>query len=328
MDWKVILHKGILRGGICILLSAAMILGLILPGTNMKPAQPENPLENESIREISVRKVGDKINELQTIVVPNGGSAAPTEPKEDESEETYPEQTQPNEKVPQETESEEQDIGQGEEGNEDGNQGEEGGEELDLDLAAVMTWYRYGKDAETITCAPSQSVAKHLNTAQLKNNQLKYRFDLTGSDAKFVEITSVDLAEGDSAYREVDEIGTVEIRLPGGTGDRKYTFQVTALAEKKNDEGENVQQPILFFFVLKCEFTMDLEMDLYWKPKNGTERAVTCRPDQAAVFSVQNYDLDGREFHYTTELQGALAGDATRPNPVLNPVRWEKRVAL
>ena len=32
MDWKAILHKGILRGGICILLSAAIVLGLVLPG--------------------------------------------------------------------------------------------------------------------------------------------------------------------------------------------------------------------------------------------------------------------------------------------------------
>ena len=99
MDWKSILQKGILRGGICMLLSAAIVMSLVLPGTNMKPAQPADPLEQESIREISVLKVGDNINELQTIVVPNGGSAAPTEPKE-ESEETDPEETQPNETVP------------------------------------------------------------------------------------------------------------------------------------------------------------------------------------------------------------------------------------
>jgi hypothetical protein len=47
MDWKVILHKGILRGGICILLSAAIVLGLVLPGTNMTQAQPKDPLEND-----------------------------------------------------------------------------------------------------------------------------------------------------------------------------------------------------------------------------------------------------------------------------------------
>ena len=309
MDWKSILHKGILRGGICFLLSAAIILGLVLPGTNMKPAQPTDPLENESIREISVLKVGENINELQTIVVPNGGSAAPTEPKE-ESEETDPEETQPNETVPQETQTDEQDVDEGEEGNEDDQQGEEGGEELDLDLAAVLTWYRYGNEPKTITCAPAKAVAKTLNVAQLKNNELKYRFDLTGADAQYVKITSVSLAAGDSAYREIAEDGSVEIELPGGNGDRKYTFQVTALAEKENEEGETVQQEIQFFFVLKCEFTMDLEMELVWKEKEGQEHTITCGPDKAEAFTVQNYELNERVFGYTVKLKGALADNA------------------
>lgn len=309
MDWKSILHKGILRGGICLLLSAAIILGLVLPGTNMKPAQPTDPLENESIREISVLKVGENINELQTIVVPNGGSAAPTEPKE-ESEETDPEETQPNETVPQETQTDEQDVDEGEEGNEDGNQGEDGGEELNLDLAAVMTWYRYGNEPKTITCSPSKAVAKTLNVAQLKNNELKYRFNLTGTDARYVEITSVSLAAGDSAYREVGEDGSVAIELPGGNGDRKYTFQVTALAEKENDEGETVQQEIQFFFVLKCEFTMDLEMELIWKEQDGREHTVKCGPDKAEAFTVQSYELKERILHYTTNLTGTLADNA------------------
>lgn len=309
MDWKSILHKGILRGGICLLLSAAIILGLILPGTNMKPAQPTDPLENESIREISVLKVGENINELQTIVVPNGGSAAPTEPKE-ESEETDPEETQPNETIPQETETEEQDVDEGEEGNEDDQQGEEGGEELNLDLAAVLTWYRYGNEPKTITCGPSKAVAKTLNTAQLKNNELKYRFDLTGADARYVEITSVSLAAGDSAYREVADNGSVTIELPGGNGDRKYTFQVTALAEKENDEGQMQKQEIQFFFVLKCEFTMDLEMELVWKEKDGKNHTITCGPDKAEAFTVRNYELNERIFHYTTNLKGTLADNA------------------
>ena len=310
MDWKSILRIGLLRGGISILLSAAIILSLVLPGINMRQAQPKDPLEDESIREISVLKVGENINELQTIVVPNGGSAAPTEPKEDNSEEENPEQTQPNETVPRETESEEPDVDEGEEGNEDDQQGEEGGEELNLDLAAVMTWYRYGNEPKTITCSPSKAVAKTLNTAQLKNNELKYRFALTGSDARYVEIISVSLAEGDSAYRQVSEDGSVEIQLPGGNGDRKYTFQVTALAEKENDEGKTVQQEISFFFVLKCEYTMDLELELVWKEKDNKNHTVTCGPDKAEAFTVQNYELNERVFHYTTNLKGALADNA------------------
>ena len=126
-------------------------------------------------------------------------------------------------------------MDEGEEGNEDDQQGEEGGEELNLDLAAVLTWYRYGNEPKTLTCGPSKAVAKTLNMAQLKNSELKYRFDLTGVDARYVEIISVSLAEGDSAYRDVAESGSVEIQLPGGNGDRKYTFQVTALAEKETE---------------------------------------------------------------------------------------------
>ena len=310
MNWKSILQKGILRGGICFLLSAAIILGLVLPGTNMKQAEPKDPLENESIREITVLKVGENISELQTIVVPNGGSAAPTEPDETNPEETNPEETQPNETVPEETEAEEPDVDEGEEGNEDDNMGEEGGEELDLDLAAVMTWYRYGNEPKTITCSPSKAVAKTLNVAQLNHNELKYQFQLTGSDAEFVEITSVSLAEGDSAYQEVSQDGKVQINLPGGNGNRKYTFQVTALAEKENHEGKLIRKEVLFFFVIKCEFSMDLEMELVWKEKEGKEHTVTCGPDKAEAFSVQNYELNERIFNYTTRLKGALADNA------------------
>ena len=201
-------------------------------------------------------------------------------------EETNHEETQPNETVPEETEAEEPDVDEGEEGNEDDNMGEEGGEELDLDLAAVMTWYRYGNEPKTITCSPSKAVAKTLNVAQLYHNELKYQFQLTGSDAEFVEITSVSLAESDSAYQEVSQDGKVQINLPGGNGNRKYTFQVTALAEKENHEGKLIRKEVMFFFVIKCEFSMDLEMELVWKEKEGKEHTVTCGPDKAEAFSV------------------------------------------
>lgn len=310
MDWKAILHKGALRGGICFLLTAAIIMGLVLPGVNMEPAQPKDPLENESIREISVLKVGENISELQTIVVPNGGSAAPTEPEEPNSEETDPEETEPEENIPEEAESEQPDISDGEEGNEEDDQGEEGGKELELDLAAVMTWYRYGNEPKTITCGPSKAVAKTLNVAQLKNNRLKYQFQLTGKDADFVEITSVSLAEGDSPYHQVEKDGEIEIQLPGGSGDRKYTFQVKAMAEKENDAGELIQQEVMFLFVMKCEYTMDLQMELGWKDKDGGTHTVNCGPDKAEPFSVKNYDLNERIFGYTVKLTGTLADNA------------------
>lgn len=310
MDWTSILYKGILRGGICLLLSAAIALGLVLPGTNMEPAEPENPLTDSSAKEISVLSVGENISQLNTIVVPSGGSAPPTEPNETDSEETDPEETQPNPTIPQETESDDPDIDQGEEGNEDQNQGADGGKELNLDLAAVMTWYRYGNEAKTLTCAPAKAVAKTVNTAQLVNNELKYKIELTGTDARYVEITSVSLAEGDSAYRDIAQKGNIDINLPGGNGDRKYTFQVNALAEKKDGNGDRVQQEVQFRFVMKCEYFMDLELELVWQEKDGRNHTVTCKPDKAEAFSVQSYELDGRKMNYSVKLTGALADKA------------------
>ena len=310
MDWRSFLYKGILRGGICILLSAAIILGLVLPGMDMQHAQPEDPLTDDSIQDITVLSVGENISELNTIVVPNGGSTPPTEPNETNPEETDLEETEPNPTIPQETESEDPDINEGEEGNEDQNQGADGGAELELDLAAVMTWYRYGNEAKTLTCSPAKAVAKTVNTAQLVNNELKYEIALTGSDARYVKITSVSVAEGDSAYREVNEKGKLEIHLPGGTGDRKYTFQVNALAEKKDENGDKVQQEVQFHFVIKCEYFMDLELELVWQEKDGRNHTVTCKPDKAEAFSVQNYELNERTLSFTAKLTGALSDRA------------------
>lgn len=82
MNWNSSLHKNILQSGICILLCAAMLLGLVLPGMDMTHSHPNNPLENESIREISILKVSDNVEELDDIVVPNQDSVKPTEPEE------------------------------------------------------------------------------------------------------------------------------------------------------------------------------------------------------------------------------------------------------
>ena len=71
MNWNSSLHKNILQSGICILLCAAILLGLLLPGIHMSHSQPESPLDNAAIREITVLKVGDDVEELDDIVVPN-----------------------------------------------------------------------------------------------------------------------------------------------------------------------------------------------------------------------------------------------------------------
>ena len=309
MKQNSFLNKGILRAVVCLLLCTLIVLSLILPGMDLDKAEPANPMLQD-IDEISVLSVGDNISQLNTVMVPSGGSTPPTVPMETSPDETNPEQTEPNETIPQETDAQQPDIDQGDEGNEDGNQGEEGGEYLELDLGAVLTWYKYGKEPKTITCAPDNSVTKALNTAQLVDMELKYGIRLTGSDAKYVEITSVTIAEGDAAQQPVEENGKVLIGLPGGTGKRNYTFHVSALAKKKNDDGKLVEQEVTFDFVLRCEYTLDLELKLTWENKEGNKRDIVCAPDKAEAFAVRNYDLKERVLKYTTVLSGTLAEDA------------------
>ena len=330
MNWNSSLHKNILQSGICILLCAAILLGLLLPGIHMSHSQPESPLDHEAIREIAILKVGDDVEELDDIVVPNEDSVAPTEPEETEPEETQPEETQPEETEPEETQPEETepeetkpeetipneteptepDDGDDDEGNDDKDEGEEGGDELELDLAAVMTWYKYGTDPNTIACGPSSTVYKSINVAQLTGGNLKYEFTLTGTDAKYVEITKIDMAAGDSAFQETGKNGNVTIELPEGNGDRNYTFQVTAFIEKTGEGGEKIRQDLLFTFVLKCEYNLDLDLELTWQPNDSNVRKIVCGPDKTESFSVKNYDLTERVFGYSVQLTGALAEDA------------------
>ncbi len=325
MNWNALLHKNILQTGVCILLCAALLLGLLLPAHDMTRSQPSNPLDHEAIREITILKVGDDVSELDDIVVPNEDSAAQTEPEETQPEETQPEETQPEETQPEETQPEETqpeestpeetdptnpDDGDEDEGNDDGDDGEEGGDELELDLAAVMTWYKYGTDPNTIACGPSGTVAKSVNTAQLVNNSLKYEFALTGTDAKYVEITNVSVAAGDSAFRETGKSGSIPIELADGNGDRNYTFRVTAFIEKAGKTDGDVRQDLEFTFVLKCEYSLDLDLELTWHPEDSNVRKIVCGPDKTESFSVKNYDLTERVFGYSVQLIGSLAEDA------------------
>ena len=80
-------NQNTILAGICLVLCVAIVLGL-LPAGNMIQAQPEDPLNDADIQDITALQMGEELSELNTIVVPNGGSAMPSEPKETEPEET------------------------------------------------------------------------------------------------------------------------------------------------------------------------------------------------------------------------------------------------
>lgn len=113
MDWNSLFHSKYLRGGLkCA--DRRDPAGTVLPGTGLKEAQPDDP--REGVREITVLKLGENLEQLNTISVPSGGQTKSTEPN-DKASETRPEETQPDSSTDD-----------GSDGQENGNQGADGGE--------------------------------------------------------------------------------------------------------------------------------------------------------------------------------------------------------
>lgn len=359
MNWKKLLHNRWFHSGLCILLVLAILTGLLIPGTMLQTAHPNDPLHNSEIQDIENLLLGEgeqkQDEDIDPDKTPDSTQPEETEPEETEPEQTEPEETQPEQTEPEETEPEETDPeetqpeqtepeetepeettpdetepdetnpeetvpgesqpedpgdGDGDEGQEDGNEGEEGGEESELDLAMVMTWYKYGTQPKTILCGPSDAVSKSINTAQLVNDELKYAFSLTGEEADNVTISSVSMKVGDGAFTETSENGAVIVSLPEGGAQRDYTFQVSAVLKKRDAQGEMVEQEIQFTYVLHCAYALDLELELSWKKNQDTTGMVTCAANKTAVKTVESNELTENVFAYTPKLIGTLADNA------------------
>ena len=184
----------VLRSLLCILLSIAIALSLFVPGFDLHKVMPDNPVEDTGIQEITVLKVGETTDNITSIVVPVGGETSEEDDtKNTENPDSTGKKTETDKKSEEQEKEEPQkpDTGDGEQGQDDGNQGEEGGEFADLDIAMVMTWYKYGNEPRTITCVPAGTVSKDLNISQLKNNMLKFDFAPYGEEAEYLEITAV-----------------------------------------------------------------------------------------------------------------------------------------
>ena len=338
MDWNSFLHSKKVKAGLCLLLILAILLGLFYPGIALTTVKPQNPLEDEKISGITELQMGENKEDPNLGENSNDDLTEPTQPDETEPEETEPEETEttqpeetepeeskpeqtepeetdpdettPEETQPEDSENDDPDIGDGDEGQEDGDQGEEGGEDSDLDLAMVMTWYKYGTQPKTIVCGPSEAVSKTMNTAQLVNNELKYSFSLTGTEADRVEIISVYLKEGDGPYAEVAASGETTIELPNANAERDYTFQINTHLEKRDSQGNLVEQDITFTYVLHCCYALDVELELGWRKNGDSNATITCAADGSAARTIESNELTENVFAYTPKLIGALAEDA------------------
>ena len=311
MNWTKRIQNKRIQNGLCIILVLSILLGLWIPGRELKILQPEDPLSPESSYDLQSLMLGEgkeALNENQTSEDASGSSKTEsTVPEEIQPNETKPQETQPKETEPEDTEQE--NSADGEEGQEDGNKGEDGGEESKLDLSMVMTWYKYGTQPKTIVCGVSDTVSKTLNTAQLSDNRLKYSFQLTGDDAQNVTVTGVSVKVGDGKFKEVSSEGNLSLEVPEG-GKRDYTFRVDALLKKRDSQGKPIEQNVQFTYVLHCSYSLDLELELSWKKSDDSTGKLTCAANKTAVKTVESNELTENVFTYTPVLIGALAEKA------------------
>lgn len=281
--------------------------GLALTGEVPEETEPEETEPEETEPEETEPEETEPGETEPEETEPGETEPGETEPGETESGETEPGETEPGEIEPGETEP---GPGDGDDGDDDGNQGEESGDVTQTDLAAVLTWYKYGTQPKNILCQPSGTVSATVNTAQLTDNVLKYQFSVEGEDADYIQITDVSVKEGDGRYRTVSESGEITITLPEENAQRDYTFQVDALYSKRNSQGELVEQELSFTFVLHCEHDLDLELELKWEKADGSDGTMTCTANDAVTRTVESNEILENAFAYTLNLTGTLAGNA------------------
>ena len=315
----------------CGVLICALLLSICLPLMGMRSAEPENPILDAAPQEITVLQAGQAPGHAgngeaeSKDAYGSGGSAdseltgeqeqpAPeeTENQTEQGQDTQPEQ-QPKSKPQQEILADaaigtNTDSNKGDEGEEAGNTGEadENLPETELDLGAVLTWYKYGSQASSMVCAPGESVGKRVLLAQLDGSRLRYDVDLTGLDADDAEITGVQVAAGNGVPQDADMRGVLDMTLPDGAEYQNYILTVQAHAVQKNQKGETVETDVNFAFVLRLESGIDLDLQLTWQP-NGQ---ATCPANGSVSRTVKSDTLTEGKFAYALTFLGENADDA------------------
>lgn len=333
MKIKRLLNNRNTRTGICVALILAIILGLVVPAVNIDTVQPTAPAMTNADYEYDALVLGEREqaeqsednseedadkggeSEDETIESEDSNNEEESESSNDqleeqESTENESEDTETTDSESENTESEENGPGDGDNGQEDGVEGDEGDVVNDQTLGMVMTWYKYGRQPKTIVCSPSGTVKSHVNTAQLKDNELKYKFDFTGENSKGAKIKSVSVKKGDAPFTEVSESGKIKIELPNASLGRTYTFRVNALWKAKDTEGKIREEEITFTYKIQCAYAMDLELELSWDKKDGETGKVIIAANKKAAKTIEGSDLEDNDFVYIPKLTGTLAKDA------------------
>lgn len=286
MDWNSLFHSKYLRGGLCAVLVAAILLGLWLPGTGLKEAQPDDPLQGEGVREITVLKLGENLEQLNTISVPSGGQTKSTEPN-DKASETRPEETQPDSSTDD-----------GSDGQEDGNQGADGGEVSPSELSLVLTW-----NAKGIACAAGNTQAFSVSSYELNEDLFRFRVSLTGTQAQDAKIVNgISITESTQTARELKWPSDSLIMNPAaGTDKEVYNFSFTV---------RTAERDVFFRYKITYQKLPDVQLSFTWRGTGNHKGTLLCMPNGSVADKIKNNQLGGGRISYEMKLVGSDAESA------------------
>lgn len=269
MDWNSLFHSKYLRGGLCAVLIAAILLGLWLPGTGLKEAQPDDPLQGEGVREITVLKLGENLEQLNTISVPSGGQTKSTEPNDDVGE-TRPEETQPDSSTDD-----------GSDDQEDGDQGADGGEVSPSELSLVLTW-----NAKSIACAAGNTQAFSVSSYELNEDLFRFRVSLTGTQAQDAKIVNgISITESTQTARELKWPSDSLIMNPAaGTDKEVYDFSFTV---------RTAERDVFFRYKITYQKLPDVQLSFTWRGTGNHKGTLLCLPNGSVTDKIKNNQLSG-----------------------------------
>lgn len=286
MDWNSLFHSKYLRGGLCAVLIAAILLGLWLPGTGLKEAQPDDPPQGEGVREITVLKLGENLEQLNTISVPSGGQTKSTEPN-DKVSETRPEETQPDSSTDD-----------GGDGQENGNQGADGGEVSPSELSLVLTW-----NAKGIACAAGNTQAFSVSSYELNEDLFRFRVSLTGTQAQDAKIVNgISITESTQTARELKWPSDSLIMNPAaGTDKEVYNFSFTV---------RTAERDVFFRYKITYQKLPDVQLVFHWSEGRTRHELQPCKPEGTVSAKIKNNQLSGGALPYKLELTGKDAANS------------------
>ena len=261
------------------MLIAAILLGLWLPGTGLKEAQPDDPLQGESVREITALKLGENGQQLNAVSVPDGGQSGSAEPR--------PEEPRPD-SAPDD----------GDDGQENGNQGADGGEVSPSELSLVLTW-----NAKGIACAAGNTQAFSVSSYELNEDLFRFRVSLTGTQAQDAKIVGgVSVTESTQTAKELTwPSGSLPMAPAAGTDKEVYEVSFTVRTPERD---------VFFRYKITYQKLPDVQLSFTWRGTGNHKGTLLCLPNGSVADKIKNNQLAGGGISYEMKLVGSDAESA------------------